>query len=228
MIFKALIACAIISNSVLTLFAQNKSDRYHEFGSEKRFHLQAYFGPLVAFSNVEGSLSIDLGATGGFIINNNFFAGMYGQKLVNNPPRTDLTTIGYPTYTDGEIGMVHAGGVLGYIHKPGKVMHWGISSSAGIGVLNLYAKNPVTLNREKIYDDRVYIVIPRLFAEINLTKWFKVNASAGYRFLGKVNGIYINQDQEEIQVFKKSEYSKPEFSVTLLFGFFGIRKGILD
>ncbi len=151
-----------------------------------------------------------------------------GQKLVNTPPRKDLTTIGYPTYTNGEIDMIHAGGVLGYMHKPGNVVHWGISSSAGVGVLNLYAKDPVTLIRGKIYNDRVYIVIPRIFTELNLTKWFKVNASEGYRFLGKVNGIYVNQDQEETPTFNKSEYTQPEFSVAQIFGAFGICNGILD
>jgi hypothetical protein len=226
--FKAMIVCAVFCNSAILVIAQNKSDRYHEFGSVKRWHLKGYIGPLVALSSVEGSFSVDLGATGGFIINNDFFAGIYGQKLVNNPSRTDLTTIGYPTYTDGEVDMIHSGGVLGYINKPGNAIHWGLCGSAGVGILSLTAKDPVTLKREKIYGDRVYIVIPRLFTEMNLTKWFKVNVSAGYRFLGKVNGKYINQDHEEIMVFDKAEYTKPEFSVSLLFGAFGIRSGVLD
>ena len=226
--FKALIVCAILCTMVVPLFAQNVSDRYHDFGSEKRLHLNVYIGPLIALSSVEGSFSVNMGATGGLIINNDFFAGLYGQKLVNSPSREDLTLIGYPTYTDGEIDMVHAGGVLGYIHKPGKIIHWGISSSAGVGILSLYAKDPSTLSREKIYNDRVYILIPRLFAEMNVTKWFKVNASAGYRLLGKVNTYYLNQSGEVIPVFKNSGFSKPEFSITLLFGNFTFYRGLLD
>lgn len=222
-----MIICILFCISVVSLNAQ-RSDRFHEFGSQKRLRLNIYLGPLVAFSSVEGNISTDMGATGGFIINNDFFAGIYGQKLMNNPPRKDLANIGYPAYTDGEIEMIHAGGVLGYIHKPGNVIHWGISGSAGVGILTVSAINPTYLAREKIYDDKVYIVIPKLFAELNITKWLKVNASAGYRVLGKVNAVYNNPDNEVIPIFNKSDYTKPEFSFALLFGTFQIRKGLLN
>ncbi len=224
---KTVIIFTILCIPVLSLYAQ-KSDRFNEFGSQKRLRLNIYLGPLIAFSSVEGNFSIDMGATGGFIINEDFFAGIYGQKLRNNPPREDLANIGLPTYSDGEIEMIHAGGVLGYMHKPGKVLHWGISGSAGVGILTLSATEPKYLSREKVYDDKVYIVIPKLFAELNVTKWLKVNASAGYRFLGKVSSFYVNQDKEKILIFNKSDYNKPEFSVALFFGAFEIRRGILN
>ncbi len=78
--FKVLIFLAILCSIVLSLYAQNRSDRYHEFGSVKSLHLNVYMGPLVALSSVEGSFSIDMGATGGFIINNDFFAGLYRSE----------------------------------------------------------------------------------------------------------------------------------------------------
>jgi len=226
--FNKLIICFFICHSVLSLTAQIRSDRYHNFPSENRLQLNGYIGPLVAISNVEGNVSIDLGATGGFLINKNFFVGLYGQNMITKVPRYDLATIGFPTYTDGEVRMVHVGGVIGYIHNPEKEIHWGVSSSEGVGILSLYAKNPVATGTEKIYDDRIYIIIPKLFVEANMTKWFKVNVSAGYRFIGKVNSVYINQNQEEIPTFYKSDYTKPEFSVSLLFGAFGIRSGLID
>ena len=225
--FKALIIFCILYHSTLVL-AQNKSDRYHEYGSEKRYQLNGYIGPLVAISNVEDNFSIDLGGLGGFIINKNFFVGLYGQNLVTKVPRIDLGTIGYPTFTDGEVKMIHAGGVLGYIHNPEKEIHWGASSSEGVGILSLYAKDPATLSSEKIYDDKIYIIIPKFFLEMNMTKWFKVNLYAGYRFVGKVNSKYTNQDQEVIPIFTKSDYTKPEFSISLLFGTFSIRSGLLN
>jgi len=226
--FKALIIFCIIYQLTLSLIAQNKSDRYHEFGSEKRWRLNGYIGPLVAISNVEDNFSIDLGATGGFIINKNFFAGLYWQNLVTKVPRIDLATIGFPTFTEGEVKMIHVGGVLGYIHSPEKEIHWGVSSSEGVGILSLYAKDPVSLVSEIIYDDKIYIIIPKFYLELNMTKWFKVNVSAGYRFVGKVSSTYINQDQDVIPIFNKSDYTKPEFSVSLLFGAFGFRSAVLD
>jgi hypothetical protein len=223
---KVLIICVIICHSAI-LFAQNRDDRYHNFGSEKYWKIKAYIGPMIILSGVEGNFSADLGATGGFIIKNKFRIGFYGQKLVTRPPRTDLARIGYSTFTDGQIKMIQGGGVLAYIHKPEEVIHWGISGSAGLGILYLYAKNPVTKNLEKIYDDRVYIAIPRLFVESNMTRWFKVNVSAGYHYVGKINGTYTNQALEIIPTFNKSDYNKPEFSISLLVGNFGNRSSVL-
>jgi hypothetical protein len=226
--YKALIVFVIIYFTGLSLSAQDKSDRYHEFGSVKRFHIKTYFGPLVAFSNVENAFSIDLGATAGIFIRKKFYMGLYGQKLITGPPRNDLASIGYPTFTDGEIDMIHGGGVLGYIHKPGEVIHWGVSGSAGLGILYLYAQDPGTQSREKLYDDRIYIAIPKLFIETNMTSWLKVNVSAGYRVVGKVNGVYTNPAGEAIPTFDKADYTKPEFSISVLFGTYGYGKSLLD
>jgi hypothetical protein len=225
---KYLIVCTIICYLTLSLSAQDDTKRYHLYGTQYRNPLILYAGPLVTFSNVEGSFSVDLGATGGFIINENFILGAYGLNLMTKPPRTDLSTIGYPTYTDGQIKMIQAGGILGYIHKPENEFHWGVSCSGGLGLISLYANNPDNQNTELLYDDRVYIIVPKLFMELNMTDWFKVNAGIGYRFFGKINGAYTNQAGELIPTFNKSDYNKPELSISLLFGRFGFHSGLLD
>lgn len=226
--FKMLIVFAIICISALSLLAQNKNDRFHAFGSQSRLQLNGYIGPLVAISDVEGNFTVDAGVTAGVAINNKYFIGLYGQKLLNKVPRTDLATVGYPAYTDGNINIQHAGGVLGYIHKNKKDIKWGVSGSAGIGRIDLSAKAPQSQLEGRIYDDIVIILIPKLFMELNMTRWFKINVSGGYRLLAKVNGIYVNQTGETIPVFNKSDYTKPEFSVSLLFGKFGLRSSLLN
>jgi len=213
--------------SALSLFSQNAGNRYHSYGAANSRQFKVYFGPLVALSNVEGNFSVDAGATGGLIINQKIFIGIYAQTLVTKPPRTNLDTIGYPSFSGGEIKMKQAGVLLGYIHKPENEIHWGVSSSAGLGVLSLFAQDPSKQAKEMIYDDRVYIIIPKLFVEMNMTSWLKINASIGYRFVGKVNGIYINQAGEIIPTFYKSDYNKPEFSLALLFGTFGSHLRVL-
>jgi len=225
---KILLVFIIICHSVLSLFAQNKNDRFHLFGSEKRGQINGYIGPFVAFSNIEGYSAFDAGATGGIVINNKFFIGLYGQKLLTKVPRLDLTTIGYPTYTDGEIDFIHAGGVLGYIHKTKNILNWGLSGSAGLGMIQLLAKPPGNNYIDKIYDDQIIILIPKLFLELNVASWCKVNVSGGYRIVGMVNGVYENQAGETIPTFKASDYTKPEFSLSLLFGAFGFHSTLLN
>ena len=220
---KVVIVCAIIWLSATSLFAQNKDNRYHNFGSERNWKIQVYAGPLAALSNVEGVLAADLGATGGFIYKKKFIASLYGQKMVTGHTRTNLSISDYPTSTEGEIKMIQVGGIAGYIFKPEALLHWGVSSSVGVGKLELRVNDPVTMEPGKTYSDRIFIVIPRFFAEINMTKWFKINVTGGYRFPGKVNSYYTNQSGEEVLVFDKSDYTQPEFSVSLLFGTFGFR-----
>lgn len=226
--FRVLIFCVIIILPVQYVSAQKGDNRYHLYGVHGPMQLNTYFGPVVALSNVEGIFSADIGATGGVIVNKKFFAGLYGQGLITRPRRIDLAAIGYPNYANGEIKMMYGGFLLGYLHKPSELIHWGISSSGGVGVLYLYAENPVTLNSEKIYLDRVFMVTPKLFAEINMTDWFKVSFSAGYRIIGKMNTTYKNQAGEFIPVFDKSGYNRPEFSISMLFGAFGYHQGMLE
>ena len=220
---KVFIVCIIICHSALSLFAQNKNDRFHVFGSESKLQLNGYIGPSLAFSNVEGFLSMDAGATAGFFVNRKFFIGLYGQKLLSNVPRTDLATIGFPTYTGGNVHMSHAGGVLGWIHNTNKAQQWGLSGSAGIGKLELLARSPTNIYEDKLYKDIMIILIPKIFMELSMTGWLKINMSAGCRVLGKVNTKYTNQAGESIRVFQGSDNIKPEFSVSFLFGSFDFR-----
>jgi hypothetical protein len=119
--------------------------------------------------------------------------------------------------------MSHAGGVLGWIHNTNKAQQWGFSGSAGIGKFELDARSPTNIYEDLLYEDLMIILIPKLFVEMNMTGWLKINMSAGYRVLGKVNTKYTNQAGEAIPVFKPSDYIKPEFSVSLLLGRFDFR-----
>jgi len=220
---KVVMACAIIWLSTIELSAQNKDKRYHNFGTERSWKSQVYAGLLAAFSNVEGVLAVDFGATGGILYKKKLIAGLYGQKMVTSHIRTNLSISDYPAGTEGEIEMIHVGGIAGYIFKPEAVMHWGVSGSAGVGKLELLVRDPLTNETGKTYSDRIYIVVPRIFAEVNMTQWFKINITCGYRFPGKVNSYYTNQSGEEVPVFNNSDYTKPEFSVSLLFGTYGFR-----
>jgi hypothetical protein len=142
---------------------------------------------------------------------------------LSNVPRTELATIGYPTYTGGNVKMSHAGGVLGWIHNTNKAQQWGLSGSAGIGKLDLFARGPTNIYEDQLYEDLMIILIPKIFVEMNMTSWLKINMSAGYRLLGKVNTKYTNPAGETIPVFNASDFMKPEFSVSFLFGSFDFR-----
>ena len=224
---KALIAVVVFYLAVVCLFAQNKNDRYHQYGGKIRPQLMVFGGPLAAVSVIEQQFSADIGANAGIVIRKNFSLSFYVQKLISKPQRTDLATIGYPTFTNGEIRMKQAGGTISYMLKPGNSLHWGFSSSGGLGLIELYANNPATLSTDFLYDDRVIVIVPKVFAELNLTDWLKFNLGCGYRYVGKINGTYTNAAEEVIPTFYQSDYSKPEFSFSLIFGYFGSQNSLL-
>lgn len=221
---KVVVMCAITWLSVSAIYAQNRDkSRYHNFGTERIWNIQLLAGPIAALSNVDGNLAYDFGFTGGFVYKKKFIATLYGQKMASHPVRTNLSIGDYPAGTEGEISMIHVGGIGGYIFKPESLLHWGVSGSAGVGKLELSVKEPVASGSGITYTDRIFLVIPRLFAELNVTKWFKVNVTGGYRFPGKLNTFYTDKSGNQVQVFKNSDLTKPEFSVSLLFGTYGFR-----
>ena len=223
-----LIVFMITCLPVLSVVAQKNDKRYHLYGTEKSYVFKLYGGPLVAFSQVEGKPSFDVGATAGMIFNKYFLIGIYGQSLAKMTMRNDLVTIGYPTYNNGEIKMMQGGLLLGFVYKPAEIIHFGASSSMGAGTLKLFANNPAKDNPVRIYRDRVYFVTPKFFAEVNMNNFLKVNLSAGYRFIGKINTVYIDKFGTAIPIFNKSDYNQPQFSISLLFGAFNKYKGIMN
>ncbi|MFZ4705183.1 MAG: hypothetical protein ACOYMF_04150 [Bacteroidales bacterium] len=201
----------------------------HEFVQDHRphylfgvpLHYNGFGGPLVSFSNMEGKFSIAPGAMGGIIINNKFFISAYGQSVVTSHPRADLIeTSNLTTYSAVDANMWQVGLWFGYIHKADEVIHWGVSSMIARGQLFLMAKDPVTFQTRQIFNDRVYFITPKIFVEMNMATWMKVNVSAGFRFTGKVNGQYLNRFNKLSPTFYKSDYDQPEFSLSLLFGGF--------
>jgi hypothetical protein len=214
-----LISLFCFSNGLLNAQHSGKDKQKHYlFGAP--LHYSGFGGPVLAFSNLEGKFSVAPGATGGLIVNDKFFFSAFGQYVVTSHPRPDMITSGPVVYKEVKVNMWQYGAWFGYIHNPGEVIHWGISSMVARGQLFLMAKDPATLETREIYDDRVYFVTPKFFVEMNLAKWLKVNIGAGYRLTGKMNGEYSNQYDQRIPTFYISDYNHPEFSVSILVGGF--------
>jgi hypothetical protein len=151
-------------------------------------------GPIVEYSTVNDQAIVDVGGGGGLLIND-FFIGGYGMG-------SDVGTL----QIDGasyDLEMSHGGVWLGYSYKSHKLIHPYISVRAGGGELT--AENTSTTK----FDDRFFVVSPDIGIELNLARWFKVVATAGYRFT----------NMENVDIPNVSDNAADSFTAGLTFRF---------
>ncbi len=143
--------------------------------------ISGFGGPTMSFTSINGEFAHMMGGGGGVIINNLFLGG-YGEGLTNT-----LNVGGSSYLSDFDFG--HGGFWVGYEIARKKVIHPVISTRMGWGGISGY--NEIT---RKYIDDNVFVIIPSISAEINLTRFFKVNIGAEYRRTFNVNIVEMSDD----------------------------------
>lgn len=157
--------------------------------------------PIVEIGSINGEVGADVGG-GGAVVLDRLFIGGYGMG-------TD-----YPEYeiSDGEnagqynIRFKHGGLWFGYVTDQEKLVH--MYSSLKIG----WGKSQLRVDKDALFSDRNFVMTPELGVEINLTDFFKLALSGGYRW---VNGI------TKLPGLDNSSFSSPVGIITFRFGGFG-------
>ena len=149
--------------------------------------ISAFGGPMMTYTQLAGEYAFMMGGGGGIIVNNMYFGG-YGTGVSNsvqvkNGENTDQISFG------------HGGFMLGYEIAHQKVIHPVISSKIGWGQAALKQNYSVT-------EDNVFVVAPSIAAEINLTRYFKMNIGVEYCKTFGVSGLngYSDKDFSNIGV----------------------------
>lgn len=158
-------------------------------------------GPIVEIGSINGEVGADVGG-GGALVMDRLFIGGYGMG-------TD-----YPEYTiaDGEnagqynIRFKHGGLWFGYVTEQTKLVH--LYSSLKIG----WGKSQLRVDKDALFSDRNFVMIPELGVEVNLTDFFKLSLTGGYRW---VNGI------TKLPGLDNSSFNSPIGVITFRFGGFG-------
>jgi hypothetical protein len=153
--------------SSLTLFGQQQETL---FGKSRV--VGAFGGPIVEYNFGNDNTQVSVGG-GGAVIVGDFFLGGYGmgstgQQWVNN-------------VEPFEIDLGHGGFWIGGTYPSHKIVHFYSSVKIGWGAIGI-----------KFYDDNttfvdnVFVLTPEAGLELNVFRWFKIAASANYRW---VDGI---------------------------------------
>ncbi len=154
------------------------------------------FGALVfRFSGVNDQFAMFTGARGGWIINHQFIIGLGGYGL-----SSQICVDEDGRCRTREIDFGYGGLELEYIGSWDRVIHYSLQLLVGGG----------GVTRFNFSSDPVFVLEPVANMEVNITKWFRINAGGGYRFVSGAGSGPVGN----------SELSAPFGNLELKFGSF--------
>lgn len=138
----------------------------------------AFGGPLIEIGSINGEVGADIGG-GGAVLFENLFLGGYG--LGTDYPQARVVDGGEESIYD--IKFSHGGLWLGYIQGPNKLVH--LTSSVKIG----WGKSRLRQEGDFRYKDQIFVMVPELGVEVNLTRFFRLSLTGGYRWVNGINTL---------------------------------------
>ncbi len=209
-----------------TIQAQDKNDNQNEkketqylFSGKNDINVSGFGAPIFEFSSAQGNFAFGAGGGGAVLFNKRFYIGGYGIGMMSMNEldfkiHSIHGTISYPHLLFG-----HGGFWLGYIHNPENVVHFSLSTKIGFGGISY--TNDLW---DQWYDesdwgyDRVFVFTPQAEVEINLLKWFKINAGLGYRLVSGIDNEF--KDSEGNPAISNNDMSSIQGSLSFIFGWF--------
>ena len=226
--FYFLFAILFMASLIVNAQQDDNEPRYLIGSNDGKVHVSGFGQYTIGFSEFDGSLAVYNGGAGAVLLNQAVYFGAYGTGLSTAHRRDDLTIKTgdqTDTYTDLSTKFGHGGFWLGYIHKSHKPVHFGVSTKLGWGAVSLTENYSYgyddSYNYYSIVNDNVFVINPQLEVELNMLRWFKINASAGYQFVTGIDQTYTNVDGNKEQYFGSNDFNKPVFNLSFVFGGFG-------
>ena len=144
-----------------------------------------YGGPVVKFTRVSDKFAVLVGGYGGWLINHTFMIGGGGYGLANSIHASRTAQTYYGTGDNLRTQFGYGGLVLEYIGIPDNLIHYSVSALIGAGgvsynyLYDMYL--PSFENTE--HASPCFVLEPSAGVELNVTPFFRMNASVGYRLV---------------------------------------------
>lgn len=170
-------------------------------------------GPMVKFSTIKNDFALLVGGYGGWLINHTFLIGGGGYGLST---RINASPSAQNKYGEGEqlkLMFGYGGGVLEYVNRSNRLIHYSVSTLIGAGGVTYTERNQYNYddgNEHKGPTDAVFVLEPAANIELNVASFFRINAGASYRMVSGVN----------LEGLKNSDLSGPSMNLALKFGVF--------
>jgi hypothetical protein len=206
---------AVLSFVFISLFFQTSSLLAEEeviFGG--KLENGGYGGPHISIGQLNDEIGFFVGGRGGWIIDHSFSVGFSGSGLVSNNriknysqevSRWGYDSVGYyhqiktmdSSWYMSDFG--YGGLLLEYIYNSNEIFHFTGSLLIGGGHL-AYNNEPISMrhnNNYIMYDGYNYefdkkstdffVLEPAVSLELNVTKWFRIDAGVSYRIVSGVD-----------------------------------------
>ena len=135
-----------------------------------------FVAPTVGTTQMDGSSTMLFNFRGGLSFKDRLSIGGYFNTSEEIYPPNVNNTGAYEEYWT-------AGGFMEYTVLPKKLVHLTIPLFVGYGEVEMYPEQRNDRNEEGNF----FQIEPSALLEINLNKFVRFNAGAGYRFIGKIN-----------------------------------------
>lgn len=180
----------LFTTLLLTAFAVVASAQEQTLFSNK-VRVTGFGGPSVYFTSFKGEPHVLVGGSGAVLLNSTYYLGFAGYGLASEPDAGMQPIDGSlrdATYEAGFCGVM-----LGRICHSNNLFHTFADVTIGGGSTNLVRDDRKYSHDDEHEDwgnhgddDAFFMVQPMAHAEVNLFRWMRVDAGAGYRF---VSGI---------------------------------------
>jgi len=174
---KHIFTICLVLGLYLPLSAQETLINHH-------IRVGGFGAPIIELSDLDGTFGASFGAGGGVMIEH-FFIGAYGLGSTHSI----LADIDADEY---DVTLAHGGIWTGFDLTPWKLIHVTTSFRAGWGVLLFGLDNDFG---DYDFDDHIFTLTPELGIEVNVTRFFKIAATCGYRWIRDVDVIPFEGDE---------------------------------
>jgi hypothetical protein len=159
----------------------------------------AFGGPIFTFGTGGNHDSYGSGGGGGLVFDRFFIGGFGMSEYFEDSVRYNRPALDY-------------GGVwMGYVFPTNKLVHLYTSLKVGAGAFGRNGRYGGHDWDDDDWEDALLIAVPEAGVELNITRWFRMSGSVGYRFVEEFEGSGS---------IGSKDLNKPSFALTFRFGWF--------
>lgn len=162
------------------------------FKSDNGLKISGFGGVDVAYTRVAGENAALVCGGGAVLMSRTFSVGVTGCAM---PTRISGETYSTVLHETGDrLEFAYGGLVAGYHFFPKRVYNLSLTAMVGGGAASIVNRHRDTWDDDDDFNhdyvksvDPVFVAEPRLNGYLNLTRWARVGAFVGYRFVGGVD-----------------------------------------
>lgn len=200
-----------------SVFAQEQeADKYEmKYLVNGQLSVSGFGGSYTSFGAIHDEFAVFVGGAGAVIINQKFFIGGFGEGL-STQHQLEEVYYGNSQLDHMTLQMGYGGLWTGYLIRPYDMVHVKLDAKLGWGEISMTDLSSGFY--ENIHNDYVFVAIPTVGINLNVTPWFRLGFDVGYRFVGGISDQTFAMNGEKI--YNSQDYRGLHTTVSLLFGVF--------